>query len=221
MQIKDFPDHSSPTDTDLILIWDAATNSTKKIKLSELKAYFGIPSTQTKELTYSSDGDSNGVCYWLGTNYGKESWVNPHTANRLAVFYNPFNSDNNNSQKIVDRQASDYTASSDTPNSFVRLDLGEKNKLICNYYSIRGNNYNGFLPRSWKIQASSDNSIWVDLDTQADNSSINQNVFFSKAVASSTAYRYFRMLQTGLNSSGNNILALGEFEFYGTLQTEP
>lgn len=45
----------------------------------------GTPTVTGKSLTYESDGDTNGVFYWLGTNYGKQSWVNPYSAGFINI----------------------------------------------------------------------------------------------------------------------------------------
>ena len=37
------------------------------------------------ELIYMYDGDHNGVCWFLGTNYATQQWVNPMAAGRLQV----------------------------------------------------------------------------------------------------------------------------------------
>lgn len=42
-------------------------------------------SPHCSELMYVSDGDTNGVCRFLGTAYGTQAWVNPVVAGRMQV----------------------------------------------------------------------------------------------------------------------------------------
>lgn len=178
------------------------------------------PTSSTKTLTYASDGDTNGVCYWIGTNYGVESWSNPHTAGQVICSKSSeSNPDLNNVASLVDRVANS-TGTDDLPNSWMQIDLGITNKLIVSYYSLRGRTdvYNDNHLRNWKLQGSNDTTTWVDINTQIDNTIINGGNWVSIPTANETVgYRYLRILQTGLSSSNANYLSLGEFEFYGTL----
>lgn len=173
-------------------------------------------STNTKTLTYASDGDKNGVCYWIGTNYGTQAWTNPHTAGRITCsIINPYDA-NRPPEQLVDRQPSDSPATSDVPNSRMRIDLGSDKFLRCSKYSLQGANRTELHLRSWKFKGSKDGVNWDVLDTQNNNTAINQNSWFTQAIATTTYYRYFEIEQTNVSSSGAlNIMTLGEFEFYG------
>lgn len=178
--------------------------------------------TTTKQLTYVSNGDANGVCYWLGTNYGQQPWTNPHEAGRLTVSMSSFYSSGyNHPHTLVSRSVEDKSATSNIPNSWMALDLGSNNKLICNYYSLQGDGSGSEHPRNWKLQGSNDQNTWSDLDTQTNNSAISGSSWFSGSVSTTDeAYRYFRILQTGTNDIGNYVLSFTEWEFYGTLITQ-
>ena len=97
--------------------------------------------------------------------------------------------------------------------------MGIGKSLVCKYYILRGRSTNSGHPRSWKLQGSSDASNWKDLDTQTNNSTIVNNTWFGAAVTGTTAFRYFRILQTGASSKNENYLSFGEWEFYGELIT--
>lgn len=236
-RIDEFPSLAVPTSGDLILLWDSVTSTTKQIKMSDLKAYLieGLStgggdtggeeepptsSTTTKILTYASDGDTNGVSYWLGSNYGQEIWTNPYSAGRLLItasgLYDTTFSD---IKALVDRVPSRLIATQDAVGGWFMLDLGAKNTLSCNLYSLRGRNVDDGNLRSWKFQGSVNASSWTDLDVQSNNSTLNLNTWFSKPILASNPYRYFRIISTGSNSTSTNYLSLGEWEFYGTLST--
>ena len=121
-----------------------------------------------------------------------------------------------NNVKLVDRVNNFDLATSNVAFSWFKVDL-----LNCylqiNYYSIRARSRYAQINKNWKIQGSNDTVNWTDLDSQVDNLLTN-NQWFSKAIQNQvSAYRYFRILQNGLNSTNDNVLTLGELELYGTL----
>ncbi len=119
---------------------------------------------------------------------------------------------------LVDRAANDAIATANIANSFLIIDLKTR-KLQPNYYSIRARNFNANHLKNWKFQASNDYATWIDLDTRALATALTSNQWFSAPInGQTTAYRFFRLLQTGLSSSADNVLTLGEIEMYGTLQ---
>lgn len=179
-------------------------------------------STNTKTLTYASDGDTNGVCYWIGTNYGTQAWTNPHTAGRIICsIINPYDA-NRSPAQLVDRQPNaDDIATSDVPNSKIRIDFGVNNKLKPNRYLLRGADRANLHLRSWKFKGSNDDTFtnWTVLDTQTNNTSINRNTWFSGVVIANEGYRYLEVEQTGQPDGGTNIMTLGEWEFYGEFKS--
>lgn len=216
IQVSDYVDATNVVDLTPIQV-KLDTISTKLNNLS-VNPNTSNSSSTSKTLTYQSDGDTNGACYWIGTNYGKEAWTNPHEAGRLIVSMSSFyDQDNNNPNALVNRNGDDGAATANTANSWIAIDLGAKNSLVCSYYSLRGNKYSPGFPRNWKFQGSKDFAGWVDLDTQNNNTLITANNWFSGTTSGSTGYRYFRVVQTGANAFGDNVLALSELELYGTL----
>lgn len=188
------------------------------------------PTANTRTLTYASDGDTNGVAYWIGTNYGTEPWTNPHTANRVTVTIINSNPAGGSPEVMVDRSidvapnSNSSSAIAEAVNSVssISIDLGINNLLLCNYYSIRARvDYDNYLPRDWKLQGSNDNSTWIDLDTQINNTSLKTTAAWLSIPISnaSTKYRYFRIAITN-TTGGNDRCFLSEFEFYGTLITK-
>lgn len=101
-----------------------------------------------------------------------------------------------------------------------------KNKVRPSHYSIRSTNYgakNECL-QHWCIEGSNDNENWKILDTRSDEKSLlenrAENTFSIKNnLEKDEYYRYLRIRQTGLNSSGNNELFFSSIEFFGNIQT--
>lgn len=177
--------------------------------------------------TYVSDGDTNGIFYLIGTAFGAEAWMNPHTFKFLTVVFSSIG--NGTEFELVDRATSDlYTAN--TASSWIAVDIGAARTLAPDRYSIRsrsgvagGNIY----IRNWKLQGSNNpasNSIanlaaatWVDLDVQVNNTTINAvNQWLTLPVTGAATYRWFRILQNGVNSLGSNFLMCAELELYGS-----
>ncbi|MBH8561647.1 hypothetical protein I8748_05545 [Nostoc sp. CENA67] len=218
MKINGYPELTSLTDEDLILGWDAETGTTRKIKVSTIKTYCA-GSVAQNTFTYSSNGDANGIFYWLGT-YGTGSgWLNPYTAGLVGITgssYYDGSASNSDVSQLVNRVDGNGFASQNIANSWLKIDLKQR-KLKPSYYSIRARQFNANLIKNWKFQGSNDDSNWTDLDSKT-NQSVVASQWFSLSVTSSTFYRLFRILQMGVSSSSDNILTLGEIELYGTLQ---
>lgn len=175
--------------------------------------------TTTKTLTYATDGDANGLCYWVGTNYGIEAWANPHTVGRLAVSSTSIEAGYSSGiQTLVDRANSDFFTMNFT-NQRISIALQPGYTLAPDRYSIKsgGDDY----PRSWKLQGSNDGATWVDLDTQSNNATLTAAQQWLSLtvnnVSTGSGYRYLGILQTGVGSAGRNYFRLSEIEFYGNL----
>jgi len=209
------PPLTTLTDDCKILVFDSETQSSRSVNIGDLKSFVGTPSTQTsgvKELTFTVDGDNNGLCYFLGTNRSTTIWQNPHN-NSLVISASAIGF--GSPQSLVDRQASEFYTPSD-PNSWIKLSIFN-GVLKCKYYSLRNRNQNDHYLRTWKLQGSNDDSNWTDIDVHTNNTALNSpSQWLSFPVTSSVAYKHFRLLMTGQNSSGQHYLCLGEIELYGT-----
>lgn len=166
-----------------------------------------------KTLNYVSDGDVNGLLYWLGTNEGVSAWVNPQSNSKIVVTSTTlsFGSMLNISDRTTTRIGTDNAT-----NAFVQIEIVGAKKLNCNFYSIRTQISNSEHLRSWRLEGSNDNLSWVVLDTQTNNTTLNsESAWVSLPATSTTHYKYFKVIQTALNSTGFSSLWLGELELYG------
>jgi hypothetical protein len=215
MKINEFNSLAAITDDDFILVWDAESNTTRKIKALDLKAYFATaPISNSINLAYASNGDTNGIFYYIGSLNG--GWVNPVTSGEIILTTSSFfDASNGNVATLVNRTDDNGIATQNIANSWVKVDLLAR-RLKPSYYSVRARQFNANLIRSWKFQASNNNTDWVEID-QKTNQLLSASQWFSSQVTAAQNYRYFRILQTGLSSSGDNILTIGEIEFYGEL----
>ena len=214
-KLNELPELTTLADDDLLLVWDKSANVTAKMQLSTLKSFLGTTNTTSstvKELAYSLDGDNNGLCYFLGTSKSVAAWRNPQNID-LAVTASAIGA--GSVESLIDRQASEfYTPSS--ADSWVKLTLFNGD-LKCKYYSIRNRSSSDHYLRSWKLQGSNNDSNWVDIDVQINNTTLNNpSQWLSLPVTTTSTYKQFRLLMTGQNSAGYSYLCIGEIELYGT-----
>lgn len=222
MQIKEFPLITTLQDSDLLLLQNA-TGTYKSIKSSDVKSYCqaGLSSSGTSSytLTFQNSGDAKGAFYCLGTIGTGIGWSNPYKAGLLGISLSSIYDDNNaNVERLVDRTANDAFATSNLASSWVAVDFRQR-KLACNYYSVRARSYNANHPKGWSLQGSNDFINWTTLHSKTNNPLIANQWYSSPTTSNQTTfYRFFRILQTQISTSGDDVLTLGELELYGMLQ---
>ena len=218
MQIKQFPLITTIQDNDLLLV-QMGTGTYKSIKASDIKKYCqGVITSpvSTYTLTFQSPNDTNGVFYWIGTNKGTTVWQNP-TNRGLVISVSSTGS--GSLESLVDRQNSEFYTESNSE-YWVKIKLPGTAKLNCNYYLIKTRSASSnYYPRNWKLQGSNNDSTWIDLDIQSNNTTLNSNSqWLSIALNCGVSYNYFKLLTTGINSSGSYHFVLGEIELYGAYE---
>ena len=120
-------------------------------------------------------------------------------------------------------------------NSWCAVDLGTGRRLKPTQYCIRhGTSSGGNALRSWELRArEKDTDKWDTLkvhDNDGELSDAPLSVALwdieptlaraadnGHSIINEKGYRYFLLLQTNVNSSGNNCLFIGGLEFYGIL----
>lgn len=179
--------------------------------------------TSPQTFTYVSDGDTNGLFYFLGRNFNTESWSNPHTAGRVTI--GAFNSSNSADlgqgtlAGIVDRSDADENRTSNAPGSYWRVLLPVGQLLTVTKYSFQcrpSGQGDASNIANLKFQGSSDGSSWTDLDTRAGLTYVDSNDWKSLTVTGATPFRYHRILHQGNVTGANDFFFLSELELYGT-----
>lgn len=173
-------------------------------------------------LSYSWDMDSNGLISYLGSSGGTGTWSNPA---------NTWLSCEASSVQLGDvhtltgRQATTFQ----TLNrhlSWIKVDLGHTQpfRLLVTHYTLANCGRGPASkrpPRSWLFQGSDDSLNWSTLKEHVKDNAIstqpNATATWNVNPPSNKPYRYFRILQTDLNHSGDHQLALGQIELYGWL----
>jgi hypothetical protein len=177
-------------------------------------------------LAYVSNGDTNGLFYYLGTSgLTTTIYTNPIPGTIAAAASSIGAGTLSN---LADRTTSEiYT--SPTPNSWFAFNLGSRSMSISRY-TLRSRSADAlFMPRNWVLEGT--NSVatfdiaglnaatWTTIDARANDTTLTASIQYYTLIAngSTTPFQYLRIRSTGLDSSNNNYLILSEIEFYGTL----
>ncbi|KAH3761856.1 E3 ubiquitin-protein ligase HECTD1 [Pelomyxa schiedti] len=165
---------------------------------------------------YSYDFDKRGVLYYLATNGCVDEWRNPAATKRIKVTAS--STEKGSCQTIGDLVPSEWWTA-DVPASWVQVALQHGFVVVPTYYSLRhGSNSKHDCLRNWVLQGSNDGNSWTTLRRHTNDMSINSNyATHSWPVQGTEPFQFFRVLQTGRNSSNHNFLSLSGFELYGDL----
>lgn len=160
------------------------------------------PSSTASKTNYTAPLDTNGIFYFLGTNYGTSAWSNPQGGSHLII------SGNSNFTNLIDRNLNTETTGG---NSLTYT----FNFLTCKVqptgFYIRTNTTSTYS-YSFNIQFSNDGSNWSNLATYSvsNNSGIAEEAL---PIASDKYYQYMRLI----TSFPFNALRVREIELYGNL----
>ena len=174
-------------------------------------------------LTFVSNGDTNGMFYWLGTRQGLSPWVNPvarqWVVGRQSTVYP------NTVAAVGSADRGDTIVhSTDGVGNWTAWDLGAGTTLDVSHYAIRNRpDYEGHHLRNWVLEGTNDataitnpaGATWIVLMTHTAETAMTAGVWRNWAVTPGTAYRHLRIRNTGTDSTGNNYMTYGEIEFYG------
>lgn len=168
---------------------------------------------------WSSNGDTNGLVYFIGTSNLSVSFANPITSRKITTYvltqyqnygYYPY--------LTMERADANPWHSNGSGGDWIVYDLGQY-RLKPNNYTIKGRaDYNGLFPYTWVFEGSNDMTSWTTLDSRTADTSIGQNTWGKFSASASVYYRYLRIRATGTDSSFTSYLTLGEVEFYGDVQ---
>ena len=167
---------------------------------------------------YSKDFDINGVVYALETNFrGPNSTQTRIIATR--------SSDEGGKaidilENRVDREI--VSGTKDEEQSWWCVDLTENYALYLTHYTLRhGAKTNISYLLNWRLEGSLDGQSWQTLRRHDNDRGLTGNHPYRRCTwainGNVNAFRYFRILQTGKNSSGRFGIFLSGIELYGVL----
>jgi hypothetical protein len=185
-----------------------------------------VPDTSIPtETTWESNGDTNGLVYLIATEFGAADWTNPHTSGAVVVTLSA-GWTGLTAANMVGREATQHAYSPNAVGSYFAVDL--KRTVVLTDYSLRTDDETSYKPRNWKLQGSNnvaanttagvEAATWTDIDVRSGDTTITHGAnTWGHFVLGSTpaAYRWYRVLSTGLDSSGaSNYLTAVEIELY-------
>lgn len=193
----------------------------QKRQLAGLRIFEYSGNHQQQQLDFE---DKGGVCYYIGTKGGIAKWRNPCLVeNGITVTASSI--EKGDPVNIVGRGGKPLECwTMDVPSSWMCVDLGAYRSLVLTNISLRhGGNSKQDCLRNWVLQSSNDLQNWTVLSRHRDDKTIDSPfACHTWSISSCTKpYRYFRVLQTGRNSSFHNFLSLSQIELYGELYEQP
>lgn len=182
--------------------------------------------------TYASNGDTNGIVYYLGTLGLTAPFVNPDTLGQMRAMRS---SDGNGSRTdLTSRLGGLNTHTLSVVNSWIGVDIGSNRFLTPNKYTLRNrgqfgttnwagdwvfqgsNNVGGITVADWNA------ATWVDIQTVTGNTDLSNNdAYTAQNVGVSAPYRFFRWMMTGSDNLGSYYFTVENLELYGAFQDNP
>lgn len=174
----------------------------------------------TVSLVFSSDGDTNGVFYFIGTAGITASFTNPQSVGSAPLVVTASGVLGGTEEPVAalsDRTAGHFYTTN-VASSWVKFDLGVGRSLVLTAYSYRSRTgFTGDFPTQWKLEGSNDDSTYTVIDGPRTVSITAQNQWLTTTIAGQTiGYRYFKWTQTAVNSASTNYFVFGEAELYGS-----
>lgn len=153
--------------------------------------------------------------------YGKTSQVNPSSTKIVAT---RSSDGEGHAEDLLKNEVRPGTVSGtkEKKDSKWCVDLTEKYVLCLTHYTLRhGREKSTSVLGDWRLEGSLDGKIWTTLKNHTDDHSLKKAgsyCTYTWAIdGNSNVFRYFRIVQTGKNSSGRFGIFLSGIELYGVL----
>ena len=175
-------------------------------------------------LSFTAPFDDKGVLHFIATDGGTCAYANPHDSGRVVASMSSI-ADNNpqygDPRRFV--QGASHDGQSNYTNnqagSWMAVDL--KRQLIPSHYCLRSDGCSGGNKmRHWRLEGSNDGSSWTTLREHSNDTALAGDAFPAAhwpLPDVATAYRHFRIYQTGKNSSNHDNLMFAGIELYRML----
>jgi hypothetical protein len=122
--------------------------------------------------------------------FDSQSWVGDHRVENIAVF-----------------ESDAYFQSRNEPYQWFSIDFHNQ-RFRPTHYAIRSD-----ILKSWVVEGSTDGRNWRELDRQTDNTVLTGGSYAAIfLIQHPIELRYIRLIQTGKNCDGNDILRLYGFD---------
>ena len=178
------------------------------------------------EFVYQSDFDANGLCYALGSNYGKTSWSNPAESPLELVKVTPSQKkqDSKPYKAVVGRQTvrclTEEGKDEDGKRPWILIDFSGSGKISPTHYTLRHYiSWNVEALRDWVLEASNDGKEWTLIKEHKNDTALNAkgkaHTWKLNEEKQHPQFSMFRIRMTDKNDNGHWYLACSGFEIYG------
>ena len=161
--------------------------------------------------------------YGLATSFGKTAWADPARSGKVCVLRSSI-AEGQTSQIVnhtVNARRNPSCCTKNERGSWWQVGFTSNLALVLSHYTLRHGCCDGVcVLKNWEFQGSNDGERWTILDAHKDATSLPLQSFSTctyRVKGNVTAMRYFRVLQTGKNSTGNFRLYISGLELYGLL----
>ena len=166
--------------------------------------------------------EKDGVIYALGSKFGKSPWVNPGTTDPKRIIAKRSSGENGRANDVLENEyRGGEKGTKNKENSWWSVDLTEKYSLYLTHYSLRHGRQDGmYLLCNWRLEGSLDGIIWKTLKEHENDTLLKRTPHQATWAVDgkfTSAFRYFRIYQTGENTSKSFNLFLSGIELYGVL----
>jgi hypothetical protein len=166
---------------------------------------------------YHHDFDDNGILNYVATNGGTTAYVNPHTSGKVIVTPSSIYPGHGTVEGFIGRlPPRGHTLTNDAAGSSVAIQLPLP--VSVTRYTLRNGRATTdmyYVLRNWNFEGSNDGVEWAVLRQHANDQSIALQAHSTASWDADNGLFTHRILATGPDSSGSNIVAVGGLELYG------
>ena len=156
---------------------------------------------------YEYDFDENGLIFYLGTYANTKNFKNPGISGIVGVSSSGLEKDSKRIGYFIGRE-SVRCVTTQKEWSDMELDLKDIRFNVTHYTLRHYSSFDGEALRSWNLEGSNDRETWSIVSQHVMDLSLNQKGATKTWKVNHAGYfRYFRIIATGLNSSGHWRLA--------------
>jgi hypothetical protein len=162
-----------------------------------------------------------GIVHWLASTSGRSTWKNPVGMGIMNATGSSL--ERGSVSNLLDENALELWTQN-VPASYFCIDFMRYRVTPLAYALRHGHNHKRDYLRNWDFQGSNDGKLWTTLRRHSNDDSLNGPFdvkVFALLTPPAVPYQFFRIIQTGHNSSGNNFLVLSGFEVFGELWDVP
>eukprot|EP01130_Rhizamoeba_saxonica_P003975 TRINITY_DN1644_c0_g1_i1.p1 TRINITY_DN1644_c0_g1~~TRINITY_DN1644_c0_g1_i1.p1 ORF type:complete len:438 (-),score=84.55 TRINITY_DN1644_c0_g1_i1:1012-2325(-) len=168
-------------------------------------------------LQFETSESKLGIIRWLGSDGGRKDFSIEFAKMNIAIVASSI--EIGISDSLYDFRVATELWTQDIPASWFVIKF-KNHKVVPHAYTLQhGGNYKADSLRNWDFQGSSDGEVWKVLKSHRKDSSLNGKFasYTWEIEPDDTAYKLFRILQVGRNSSLHNFLVVSGIEIYGQL----